>query len=262
MHLLASVLLLAAVVGALAPAAQPARVAYELAPLATSTDASYNWAGYVAEDGRYSAVSGRWVVPEAAPHPGAELSAEAAWVGIGGAKTRDLIQAGTQALASEDGSVQYAAWYELLPAASVPVPLPVAAGDVVGVSVTHVGGTLWHIGFINETKGESHDLTVRYRSSFSSAEWVQEMPSLARHGSFIPLSDFGAIAFLGGSTVKDGVAHPIASAGALPLRMINAEGEPLAVPTALAPSGGFSVLRTDALATPRSTRTFLLPQDF
>src|SRR3989344_6800157 len=46
--------------------------------LATSTGASYNWAGYVAEEGLYTAVSGTWVVSEVLPSE--ELSGNATWV--------------------------------------------------------------------------------------------------------------------------------------------------------------------------------------
>lgn len=230
-----------------------------LAGLATTSDASYNWAGYVAEDGVYTAVVGTWIVPTSAPHPGAELSADAAWVGIGGAETRDLIQAGTQALIAEDGEVVYSAWYETLPEPSRPVPIAVGPGDKVTVSVTLVSDTgpdevgLWHLGFVNESSGETYAMTVPYRSSLSSAEWVQEMPSLARAGQFIPLSLFDSISFLSGSTVKDGVATTIVDAGALPLRMTERSGDTLAAPTTLR-NGGFAVVRTEELmTTPRQT---------
>ncbi|HEY6019963.1 MAG TPA: G1 family glutamic endopeptidase [Candidatus Paceibacterota bacterium] len=85
--------------------------------LATSTGASYNWSGYVADQGDYSAVSATWVVPQAQYPTGstADIAADATWVGVGGVDSRDLIQAGTQALVDSSGATQYQAWYELLP---------------------------------------------------------------------------------------------------------------------------------------------------
>lgn len=239
----------------------PASVAVDpyLAPLATSTDASYNWSGYVADGGQYTAVSGTWVVPEVSAHPGAALSAEATWVGIGGTATNDLIQAGTQALADAGGGVSYSAWYETLPDASRPVPLKVRPGDSITASLTWLGSNRWHIMLVNNTTGEWHTRSVTYVSARTSAEWIEEMPSFARGKGFIPLADFTVVSFLAGSAVKDGEPVSIAGAGAVPLHMTNRQGEPLAIPTALAPSGGFSVLRTDALVSaPRPSRTILL----
>lgn len=214
------------------------------APLATTSDASYNWSGYVAHGGEFTAVSGTWIVPEVSP--GEELAADAAWVGIGGSSTRDLIQAGTQAIVSE-GRVYYQTWYELLPAVSIPLPLRIAPGDEVSVSIVEIAPDYWHISLTNNTTGRSHSLEVAYESSRSSAEWVQEMPSRVE-GGFIPLSNFGEIYFLRGSTVKDGVAMTPEEAGARPLAMVNYVGEMLALPSVLAADGAFSVVRTNAPA--------------
>jgi hypothetical protein len=88
--------------------------------------ASLNWAGYTATEGSYTSVSGSWVVPEV---KNASVGrADAAWVGIGGVESHDLIQAGTQAVVTRRG-VQYQAWYEMLPDVSIPVPLAVRPGD-------------------------------------------------------------------------------------------------------------------------------------
>ncbi len=232
--------------GAQALSAPPLQTPF-LAPLATSTDASYNWAGYVVQGGVYTAVSASWAVPEVVP--GDEpLSADAAWVGIGGVYTSDLIQAGTQAIV-ENGEVHYEAWYERLPEPSRRVPFTVRAGDRVTVSVTETSPDLWYISFVNDTTGRHYGFSTRYQSSRSSAEWVQEMPSLAlRRGSqFIPLNDFGSITFRGASTVENGVAKTAQEAGAEPLAMHTLSGVPLALPSLLGEDGAsFNVVRTDA----------------
>lgn len=217
-----------------------------LAPLATTTDASYNWAGYVADEGYYTAVSGSWTLPEV--ESDAALAADAAWVGIGGVHSSDLIQAGTQAIV-EGGRVRYEAWYERLPEPSRAVPLRVSPGDSVTVSLTEVADDRWYILFINNTTGRQYALTTTYESSHSSAEWIEEMPSLAlpRGSQFIPLGDFGRIVFTGGSTLKSGVAQSVAGAGAEPISMHNYAGQALAQPSILGPDGAtFSVERTEA----------------
>ena len=82
---------------------------------------SRNWAGYAATRGSYTAVSGTWTVPQFAASSPAGV--DAIWVGIGGADSPDLIQAGTQQQTSGAGRTQYSAWIETLPQASRTVPL-------------------------------------------------------------------------------------------------------------------------------------------
>ena len=55
---------------------------------------SGNWAGYVATGSSITSVTGSWTVPSAGTVP---PGLSATWVGIGGYKTSDLIQAGTPA---------------------------------------------------------------------------------------------------------------------------------------------------------------------
>src|SRR5579859_5731149 len=71
---------------------------------------SRNWAGYAATRGTFTAVSATWHVPEFAPDSPA--GADATWVGIGGVRGGDLIQAGTQETVSGRGATQYQAWVE------------------------------------------------------------------------------------------------------------------------------------------------------
>src|SRR3954467_5115543 len=92
------------------------------APAAGATDAqaSANWAGYAATGAQFSKVSGSWVQPEASCDSG--TGDAAFWVGIGGAtqESSALEQTGTEVDCSS-GSPVYSAWYELVPAAPVPV---------------------------------------------------------------------------------------------------------------------------------------------
>lgn len=225
---------------------------------ATSSDMSFNWAGYVASgEGPYTAVSGSWVVPEASAPAETGVAANATWVGIGGVHGSDLIQAGTQAVVSQGGEVYYQAWLERLPAASEPLPIRIAAGDRVSVSLSQHSPGLWRVSVANLTTGAYYTVAVPYDSSLSSAEWIEEMPSTVR-GSFIPLSDFGVTRFVSGSAVADGQTASPASAGARPLVMVSRHGEVLATVSVLDGQGGFAVERTDAAS--HSARQAMRPR--
>jgi hypothetical protein len=203
---------------------------------------SRNWAGYTATGGKFTSVSATWSVPEFAPDSPA--GADAIWVGIGGVRGSDLIQAGTQETVSGHGSTDYQAWVETLPQSSRPVPLPVKAGDSVSVSLQEQAGDDWLIAFVNNSSGKSYQLTTHYSSSRSSAEWVVEAPS-ARRGRLVPLDAFGSVSFRQAATVKDGTLLTVAEAGGRPITMIAQGRRALARPTALDEDGaGFNVVQS------------------
>ncbi|MDQ3809285.1 MAG: G1 family endopeptidase [Chloroflexota bacterium] len=202
---------------------------------------SSNWAGYAARGGSFTSVSGTWVVPEIPLD--APFGADAAWVGIGGLRTRDLIQAGTHQLVSGSGSVVYQAWVEKLPEVSRTVPLAVLPGDTVSASIDLQAPDTWLITLTNHSTGQSLVRTEHYESSLSSAEWIQEAPFARRR--VLPLSEFGSITFTAGSAVRDGVPMTIADLGARPISLIDGNRRALAVPSPLGPDGAsFTVTRS------------------
>lgn len=207
---------------------------------ADSASTSSNWSGYAAGNGTYTSVSGTWVVPTVST---ATPGADATWVGIGGLTSNDLIQAGTQATVS-GGTVVYQAWTEMLPASSRTVALSVTAGDTVTVTISERSAGLWDIVMRNDTTGERYSTTVRYASTRTSAEWIQEVPSVGR-GS-LPLDAFGTLRFTSATAVRDGAAVDLTSSGARAITMINGAGQALAQPSAIGTDGGFTVTRTDA----------------
>ena len=173
----------------------------------------------------------------------------ATWVGIGGVSSNDLIQAGTQDVSSGSGQSQFQAWIEMLPAPSQQVPLAVAPGDSVTVSITQQGTGEWQIAFKNNTSGQTYQTTVHYTSSLSSAEWIEEAPS--GPNGVVPLDNFGSVAFSSASAVQNGQTVDLSQAGAQPITMLNGSAQPLAVPTGIGSDGSsFSVSRTSASATP------------
>jgi hypothetical protein len=206
---------------------------------APSETTSRNWSGYIALGGTFTAVSGTWTV--AAPRNRGIASASGTWVGIGGVNSRDLIQAGTEDVNLGNGEVRYDAWIETLPQAAVVVPLTVRPGDSVTVSIVARSNGRWSIALQNNTTGRSYETIVAYDSSFSSAEWIQEAPFARRQ--LAPLDDFGSVAFSAGSTVRNGQTLSLAAVGAMPVTMVDAADNPIAVPSALGGDGSFSVQR-------------------
>lgn len=206
------------------------------------TDTSSNWSGYVANGGTYTSVTGTWIVPQVGA---TTTGADATWVGIGGVTGTDLIQAGTQATVTGDGSVTYSAWTEILPDYSRTAPLQVTAGDAVTVTITEQSSAVWLIVMVNNTTRDSYEKTLNYDSSRSSAEWVQEAPSTSR--GLVTLDDFGTVRFTAGSAVRDGRTLNLSTLGATPVAMINRAGQAIALPSTLAADGSsFAVTRTSA----------------
>jgi hypothetical protein len=220
------------------PPESPAPPAPDVQP---GSGTSRNWSGYAARGGTFTHVSATWTVPTI-PLDG-PFGSDAAWVGIGGIRSRDLIQAGTQQSASGAGSVTYQAWIELLPAASQTVPLTVLPGESVTVTLDQQAGETWLIAFVNLTSGQTLERTVQYASSLSSAEWIQEAPSTRRR--VLPITQFGSLSFGAASAVKDGQALTIADLGARAISLVDESGRALAVPSPLGPDGSsFTVAQT------------------
>jgi len=219
---------------------------------AASVGVSSNWAGYVATSGMFTAVGGSWIVSQATGS-NANLSADATWVGIGGVSGTDLIQAGTQDVI-QNGTSTYTAWYELLPASSVQIPLAVHPNDAMTVSIAQQQNGQWQISFSDTTTGQSYQTSISYASSLSSAEWIEEMPSDQR--GFVPFDNFGTVSFSGGFAVQNGSQVSISGSGAQPMTMITNNGQALATPSSLGSDGAsFMVTRTSAVSTaPTVTR--------
>ncbi len=213
-----------------------------------SSNLSYNWAGYQATGGTFTAVSGTWTVP-AVPSANS-TEADATWVGIGGVESHDLIQAGTQALINGSGAPAYQAWYEILPNTTQQVPLSVSPGDSMTASIAEAatGSGEWNVSIRDNTTGQSYSTTLSYNSSQSSAEWIEEMPSDG--SSFVPIDNFGTVSFTGATTVENGNTVSMTGAGATELTMVNGAQQALVTPSAIGSDGeSFMVARSSAVAT-------------
>jgi Peptidase A4 family len=199
-RLLATFAATAAVTGAAAATASAATVAQQAA-------VSQNWAGYVAGGTQFSSVSGSWVQPTAKCGSGQTYSAF--WVGLGGSGSQSsaLEQTGTQADCAADGSTDYYAWYELVPAAPVKLDLAIKPGDHISAKVS-VNASDVTVSLSDQTTGQSMTKTLQMDNpDASSAEWIAEAPS-ACDGSGscqpLPLADFGAVQFTSATATANG----------------------------------------------------------
>jgi hypothetical protein len=140
--------------------------------------ASSNWSGY-AKTGSFTRVTGAWVVPSVATSRKATYSSQ--WVGIDGFNNSSLIQTGTEA-DYYNGSAHYGAWWEILPAAETVIPsITVHPGDHMSASITKGSGNSWTISISDTTRGTSFTTVKTYSGPGTSAEWIEEAPSVGGH---------------------------------------------------------------------------------
>jgi hypothetical protein len=206
-----------------------AACALGLAPAASAANdvqqaASANWSGYVvggsSSSKSFSSVSGGWTEPTANCSSSSGSSYSAFWVGLGGSegnqtqdvstndsKQTSLEQAGTEADCSSDGTAQYFAWYELVPAAPVRLSLAVKPGDKLYTRVS-VANQQTTVQLIDKTTGQSVTKTLSSPSpDTSSAEWIAEAPSsCGGQGGCqpLPLTDFGTVPFTNAYATANG----------------------------------------------------------
>ena len=179
-----------------------------------SQSVSANWSGYTLQDANaagleFTSVTGTWTVPVTTCDSTSTASA-AFWVGLGGSSdtATGLEQTGTGADCS-NGTAKYYAWYEILPAASVTVPLKVKPGDQITTSV-NVSGTTVLVQIKNRTRKTrfTKALTVA-APDLSSAEWIAEAPSACSNTgrcTVLPLANFGTVNFTRAAVIAS--AHP------------------------------------------------------
>ena len=210
--LAATVLLALATAGGSASGAPP-RISYALND--DSEGVSSNWSGYALEpavgtDLQFTSVTGTWTQPKATCDPGSN-AASAFWVGLGGETTVStaLEQTGTSADCNANGTVSYYAWYELIPAAAVRVPLRVRPGDLITTSV-NVNGSSVLVQVKNRTLKTSFTKSLAMDvPDLTSAEWVAEAPSACDavgRCRVLPLANFGTVTFTRAATIAS--AHP------------------------------------------------------
>jgi hypothetical protein len=175
--------------------------------LGPDAQVSSNWAGYAVTgtnpDGTpvtYTDVTGSWVQPAVACAAGSE-SYSAFWVGLGGfsSDSQALEQIGTESNCDSRGRAVYAAWYEIVPAPSIPIKLKILPGDRI-TAVVLVQGTQVTLQLTNTTRRTRVTKRVTVAApDLTSAEWIAEAPSSCTSSgrcTTLPLAKFGSVSFV------------------------------------------------------------------
>ncbi len=216
--LLASVVLLALAAAAGGTAGASARTLTFGARSTVTPEISSNWSGYAAISAdptvpvAFTDVTATWRQPKSTCTAG-RVSSAAFWVGLGGydPSSASLEQLGTGADCDGESTVPtYYAWWELVPAASVRVPLNIKPGDTISAAVL-VNGQKIVFSLKNLTRHTrfSKVLTTGQVLDTASAEWIAEAPSdcsFAGRCRPVPLTNFGNVTF--SSIAAIGNAHP------------------------------------------------------
>jgi hypothetical protein len=209
-----SSLVAAAVVTTLAASGGTASMTRQFASNFGAESVSLNWAGYALQDVnaaglQFTSITGTWKVP-ITKCTGVSTASAAFWVGLGGSSesATGLEQTGTAADCT-NGTVRYFAWYEILPAAAIEVPLKVKPGDQITTSV-NVNGTTVLVQIKNRTRKTSFTKALQVAApDLSSAEWVVEAPAACTASgqcTVLPLANFGGVTFTRAAAIAS--AHP------------------------------------------------------
>ncbi len=159
----------------------------------TNATPTYNWSGLVQPGSGIEGAEAYWSVPSVQPSSSSLYSST--WVGVDGVNNSNLIQTGT----AQDTGDGYYAWWEILPATSVVItdgsgnPAPVVPGDQMLASVAQAAPGTWTIYLEDITQGWYFEQNFSYNGPGTSAEWIEEAPTVS--GSVSSLANFGSVQF-------------------------------------------------------------------
>ena len=262
--------------------------AIELENLRHAIASSSNWAGYAVTPldaitsttpptppappapttpTSFTSVSGSWVQPKVSCTK-SKATYAAFWVGLGGFSptSQALEQIGTQVTCTTAGKAKYSMWYELVPAASVPIRFKVFPGNAFTASVK-VDGTQVTLEIRNLTRRTNFTKTLfMAEPDVSSAEWIAEAPTGCNASRCVqlPLAKFSKLTFTKASaTTSDGHTGTISDVSWSPtvISLENSASDPFAtdtsgaLPSPLSTNGAsFAVVWQQAISTAARSR--------
>ena len=210
---------------------------------------STNWSGYnqglLGKGTLFTSVSGDWTVPTASQHTTGRAENSSAWVGIGGGCLEPscllvdptLIQAGTNQDVDAQNHASYSTWWEIIPLPQILTPLSVGPGDHVRVTINQALPEIWQIRIDNISSGQSFSTTVPYSSSYGTAEWILETPTMISTDSGVGLASMPKLGSVPFFNAKANGANPNLDSSQA-IQLVSSTGEIIATPSA--PSGGDS----------------------
>ena len=188
-----------------------------------------HWSGYIIsldlqnKTEGVSSITASWIVPEVTSSINDTYSS--CWVGIGGYGESLLIQAGTEQH-SENGQVEYFAWYELLPRTITRISiLDIQPGDEITTTITLVDdeNNSWLIQVVDKTEGKVFQKTVTYESTRKSAEWIVERPLV--NGEISTLANFNQTTLTNCEVTINGVTGNINEFTFTPAVMVDSNSD-------------------------------------
>jgi hypothetical protein len=200
---------------------------------AAANAASFNWSGYVANDGGYTSVTSNWIQPAVTCSSNGIVSF---WVGLDGWTNGTVEQTGTGA-DCRTGKPQYYAWWQTFPANSQQTyVVTVAPGDSLSSTVSFADGQ-YTLVLTDSTQAWTKTTVAAAPagSANASAEIVAEAASVNKAVTLLP--EFATATFTGSEI--DGTALPTTAAA--PVDMVNQSGSVIASTGAEDDTGAFDV---------------------
>jgi hypothetical protein len=167
-------------------------------PSGWDTVTSENWAGYTLPQSGVTGVRAAWTEPDISNVPNAHI---ATWVGIGGWANsyNNIVQIGTLAHVTSDGTIVHTVWYETLPPNSWIFIGTVSAGDKVFASIELESGKAqnWDLALADETTNQTFKVTVSFLSQRIYSDFVIEDPDATSNNGppFFPFPRFPTVTF-------------------------------------------------------------------
>jgi peptidase A4-like protein len=228
---------------------------------------SNNWSGFnqgTLERGnvQFHSVDGSWTVPTATQHKAGEAEFSASWVGIGGGcidagctlTDSTLIQAGTSQDVDASGAANYSAWWEIIPAPSTPINgFAVHAGDRIHINIGETTPEMWTITVQNLSTGQNFVQKTPYASTYATAEWIEETPVVLDSSGAVTIGPLPSLSRVGFDLSQTN-GHPAGLTASEEMQLVDANGAPLATPSAPDSDGdGFSVCTFAGSCAPPAT---------
>ena len=193
-----------------------------------------NWSGYVATHppGKkvvYKSVTGTWTVPTATCSKKLGATSSAAWVGIGGYKTTNQEEVGTNSNCNKKGKAVYFAWFELVPYLSYQtfpnISHTVHAGDTITGLVRILNYRFVRLEVKDVTAGWIFARTINFSSQdTTTADWVMEAPAtcILYTCAEASLTNFGSITMRNIAAVGNGATGTLTDHDwqVIPIRLV------------------------------------------
>jgi Peptidase A4 family len=204
---------------------------------------SYNWSGYADTSTTaqtFTKASGAWTTPSVTCTAEDTITSE--WVGLDGATTSTVEQAGTIGWCFED-TPTYFTWYEMYPHGTVEVGTSLAPGDKITASVTRSSNK--YTLKLTDATNTANSFTKKAKCALTtcldeSADWIAERSSFEI--GIAPLADYGTWNLTNGTETAAGVTGTIGSSASVDeFTMIDATASyDLSTPSTLTHEKAFS----------------------